>query len=129
MKKIKVLVIGMMLSMTIPNFSQSCNDASLLEPLALSCQIIDESKSDKEAPRMPVCIPNVYLNRETCTLVLDASCYHSSLNLVDRDTGTVVCSYNNLDGEDIVQLPTNLEGSYELRLQRGNYCFNCVIEL
>lgn len=49
MKKIKVLVIGMMLSMTIPNFSQSCNDASLLEPLALSCQIIDESKSDKEA--------------------------------------------------------------------------------
>lgn len=118
----------MALCVSIPDFSRNSHEEPLL-PIELNCQIIDESKTDQGFPRVPVRIPTVYINAESCTIYFDGSIYNSTLELVVPGTDTIAYSYSIPDGETTVSLPAWLEGEYELHIHRGNYCFMGIIEL
>lgn len=129
MKRIKALFIGMILSVSIPVFSQTYHNGTPLVPIELNCQIIDDPMMSKGRPRQPVLIPNAYINKEMHIVYFEAPCYESTIELVVPGTNTVAYSYSIPDGDSMVLLPTWLEGEYELHFHRGNYCFFGIIEL
>jgi len=97
---------------------------------ALVLQVsIDLTKGNVTHPKSPVLIPNVYFDSSTSMLYFENPCYECTLELVIPGTDTTVYTYSIPDGDDTVQLPSNLSGTYELHIHRGNYCFFGEIEL
>lgn len=95
----------------------------------LICQTIDETVINKGLHRTPPQISKVYYDSSSSTVYFDSPCYECTLELVVPGTDTAAFSYIIPDGDDVVQLPSNLSGEYELHIHRGNYCFYATIEL
>lgn len=100
-----------------------------IQTLVLNCHTIDHSVVNDEHPRVPVRVPIIYFDLDSNSLYFENPCYECTLELVIPDTDTVVYTYSIPDGDDTVQLPNNLSGTYELHIHRGNYCFWGEIEL
>lgn len=129
MKKIRTIIIGLFIiiplagNAIVPSILQTCIK------LQLTNKIIDDSESMGEVHRTPPRIPTVYFDASASTVYFENPCYECTLELVIPGTDTVAYTYSIPDGDDTVQLPTNISGTYELHIHRGNYCFFGEIEL
>ncbi|MBR1469822.1 MAG: hypothetical protein IJ605_06920 [Prevotella sp.] len=81
----------------------------------------------KAPPRVPQNqIPVVFLNGHT--LQFSTPCEGATLQLLDEE-GFVVYTVTIPTGTTVIQLPSDLEGEFELQIIRGRYCFFGWIEL
>lgn len=129
MKKIKMLLLGICISIAIPTFAQTNNNDSLLVLVELNCQIIDKSRNNIGHPRTPTLTPSVFLDKNASIIYFEDPCYECTLELVISGTDSVAYTYSIPDGGNVVTLPEWLSGQYELHIHRGNFCFWGVIEL
>lgn len=97
--------------------------------IELICQKIDRTTIDPGFHRTSPAVPNIYLDQENAKVYFENPCYECTLELVIPDTDTSVYTAVIPDGGNVVQLPTNLVGLYEIHIHRGIYCFWGVIEL
>ncbi|MCQ2607050.1 MAG: hypothetical protein MJ204_11005 [Bacteroidales bacterium] len=121
-------IIGIVLLMPIVMKAEPQNSGNAIK-ISLECQKIDNSTDNKEHPRTPVQIPNVYLDNSASSLIFENPCYECTLELVIPGTDIPVYSAVIPDGADTFQLPEGFTGTYELRIIRGNYMFVGEIEL
>ena len=77
-------------------------------------------------PRTPVMPPTVGINGHT--LYLYSGCDNTEIVLIGENETEVYSTYV-LEGTTQVQLPSALQGTYELRILRGQYMFYTEIEL
>ena len=77
-------------------------------------------------PRTPVMPPTVGINGHT--LYLYSGCDNTEIVLIGENETEVYSTYV-LEGTTQVQLPSVLQGTYELRILRGQYMFYTEIEL
>ena len=97
-------------------------------PIGVQLQVrIDDPEDNQENKnRTPVLIPDVSI--EGYTLCFDTPCDGCTLRVVNED-GDVEYTIVIADGTDELELPSYLEGEYELQIVRGNFCFYGIIEL
>jgi len=124
-----VLVTGSLLCLSLFSNAQESLGNSQTTQIQMSWQYVNPADNNTGIHRTPVQVPTVYLNTETATLSFENPCYECTLKLVFPGTETVAYTYSIPDGDDTVQLPSNLSGTYELHIHRGNYCFFGEIEL
>ena len=86
----------------------------------------DDDDSGHSLPRTPVTAPVVA--QDGHTLYLYSGCDDTTLSLVDEDDEELY-STNIAEGTTQLVLPSSIEGTYELRIQRGQYVFYTEIEL
>ena len=77
-------------------------------------------------PRTPVMPPTVGINGHT--LYLYSGCDNTEIVLIGENETEVYSTYV-LEGTTQVQLPSVLQGTYELRILRGQFIFYTEIEL
>ena len=77
-------------------------------------------------PRTPVVPPTVGISAHT--LYLYSGCDNTEIVLVDENE-TEMYNTSVLEGTTQIQLPSTLQGTYELRILRGQYVFYTEIEL
>lgn len=77
-------------------------------------------------PRTPVMPPTVGINGHT--LYLYSGCDNTEIVLIGENETEVYSTYV-LEGTTQVQLPSVLQGTYELRILRGQFMFYTEIEL
>ena len=77
-------------------------------------------------PRTPVMPPTVGINGHT--LYLYSGCDNTEIVLIGENETEVYSTYV-LEGTTQVQLPSALQGTYELRILRGQFMFYTEIEL
>ena len=77
-------------------------------------------------PRTPVMPPTVGINGHT--LYLYSGCDNTEIVLIGENETEVYSTYV-LEGTTQVQLPSVLQGTYELRILRGQYMFYTEIDL
>ena len=92
----------------------------------LQIKIEDPDDDVENTHRGPVLIPDVSI--EDHTVYFDTPCDGCTLRIVNED-GDVEYTTVIADGTDELELPSYLEGEYELQIVRGNFCFYGIIEL
>ena len=122
-----VVVVAMFATM----FSVRANalDPALNPPigaLLIHLQVrYDDPLVEQENPhRDPVEAPEVYI--EDHTLTFDSSCHNCTLRLVNADNEV---EYTTVITSSTLVLPSTLEGTYELQIIQGEWCFYGDIEL
>lgn len=131
MKK-TILSVMMLLSLSLTTCIASSitrNQNGKIQTVTLTCHTIDESAANTGVHRTPMQIPIVYFDNETSILYFEDACYECTIELVIPGTDIILYSSAIADGTDTFQLPTDLIGSYELHIHRGNYCFKGLIIL
>ena len=81
---------------------------------------------DNEKPKAPVLPPVVALDGHTLYII--SGCDDTVLSLADENE-TEAYSITILAGTTMITLPEWLQGTYELRILRGQYMFYTEIEL
>lgn len=127
----KICLVLLLTSIYAVNSVASNNedDSPTVVTLDLTCSKIEKGNNNEGIHRSPVVAPIVYYNYETKALLFNNACYNYIIQLVQPSTESIIYSIELYNGENVIQLPTNLSGQYELRIIRGNYCFWGIIEL
>ena len=86
----------------------------------------DDNGTGNQLPKAPVMPPTVGINGHT--LYLYNGCDNTEIVLIGENETEVYSTYV-LEGTTQVQLPSALQGTYELRILRGQYMFYTEIEL
>ncbi len=79
-----------------------------------------------EYPRTPETVPTVAIDGHTLYII--SGCDNTTLSLVDEDDDEAY-STTILEGTTLLVLPEWLQGTYELRILRGQYMYYAEIEL
>ncbi|MBQ8157428.1 MAG: hypothetical protein IJ081_00205 [Prevotella sp.] len=119
-----IIVLSLVCSMTI---HASENDALVNEvlPIPLSVQKVNPTPNGKPFGRMPVAMPELFVDGHTLYL---NDVYTDDVLQILQD-GEVVFQQVLGDSVSELVLPTTFEGEYEIQIIRGNYCFFGYITL
>ena len=121
-KEFLILLCGLALS--IPSYADGA-DTIHVDKLKLLPPPIGDG-GGHELPKAPVQPPVVALDGHTLYII--SGCDDTVLSLVDENE-TEAYSITILAGTTMITLPEWLQGTYELRILRGQYMFYTEIEL
>ena len=122
----KNIVISLMLMLAMPTFAESNEDGA---PLNFSISMSGDNNGGNgnlPFPKSPILVPSV--SQDSHTLYLYSGCIGTTIQLLDEDE-TVIFSHFIEENETLLALPSNLSGTYELQIIRGNITFYAFIEL
>ena len=125
-KYFRVILIGLMALSSVSNVVADGLDNTPLVFNVTPRTPGDDDDSGHTLPRTPIAPPTVAINGHT--LYLYSGCDNTEIVLIG-DNETEVYSTYVLEGTTQVQLPSVLQGTYELRILRGQYMFYTEIEL
>jgi len=92
--------------------------------LTLQVRYIDPNDPEDDPHRTPTETPEV--TQDDHTLSFDASCHGCTLRLVNADNEV---EYTTVITSSTLVLPSTLDGTYELQIIQGEWCFYGDIEL
>ena len=106
------------------NYAQQLNLTSGEDDVVLKTKKNKQNPEDKDnAQKAIICIPSVTLDGRTIHFV--TPCVGLTFRLVQEDE---VCFETEISS-DVIEIPQNYVGSYELQILRGDYIFYADIEL
>ena len=86
----------------------------------------DNGSGNLPLPKMPIQIPEVYLDGHT--LSFDAAIEGCEVRLLDENEDVIFADFIEENQTSLI-LPSTLTGTFELQIIRGNIIFYCEIEL
>ncbi len=86
----------------------------------------DNGSGNLPLPKMPIQIPEVYLNGHT--LSFDAALEGCTVRLLDENENVIFADFIEENQTSLI-LPSTLTEAYELQIIRGSITFYCEIEL
>jgi hypothetical protein len=95
-------------------------------PIQFQFSYVDPKIDQKGTHRSPVALPEVWV--EDHELYFDTPCDGCTLRVMNEDGEVEYATVIPTDCESL-ELPSTLEGEYEIQILRGNYCFYGMIEL
>ena len=110
---------------TALSFLPNLNVNALPKPVPLQVNI-ERPTNGQGSHRAPMRVPNLVIDDNI--LLIPEYYYNCQLQITDED-GFVVYSTTIPEGCDQIELPSYLNGEYEIQLIRGNFCFCGYIEL
>ena len=121
-KEFLILLCGLALS--LPSYADGADTIRVdkLKPLPPPIG----NGGDNEKPKAPAMPPVVALDGHTLYII--SGCDNTELSLVDEDDDEAY-SITILEGTTMITLPEWLQGTYELRILRGQYIFYTEIDL
>ena len=106
------------------NYAQQLNLTSGEDDVVLKTKKKKQNPEDTDnAQKSIICIPSVTLDGRTIHFV--TPCVGLTFRLVQEDE---VCFETEISS-DVIEIPQNYVGSYELQILRGDYIFYADIEL
>lgn len=133
-KQISLAMLVMLFTTLFVNVHVSANVSNPLQVagytqlgphfLTLQVRYIDPNDPEDDPHRTPTETPEV--TQDDHTLSFDASCHGCTLRLVNADNEV---EYTTVIGTSTLVLPSTLEGTYELQIIQGEWCFYGDIEL
>lgn len=99
---------------------------SVFQQVYLSVRYYDPTVTQQGHPKSPIQVPEIGIDGDTIYFV--SSCDGCTLRVVNED-GEVEYAVTIPVDCDSLELPSTLEGEYEIQILRGNYCFYGMIEL
>ncbi len=121
-KGLLILLCGLALS--LPSYADGADTIRVEKLKPLPPPIGDGG--DNEKPKAPALPPVVALDGHTLYII--SGCDDTVLSLADENE-TEAYSITILAGTTMITLPEWLQGTYELRILRGQYMFYTEIEL